>query len=165
MMSSDFYDDVVDAIVYSRSVDLLVVHLDVVVRNGQLMNDELLMLTLDSEKPIYGSPASVVQESASKTVPPDMFPQRAPILKFFFAWFQTTALHMVHQCASRSKFTHFGKQTSGPGAPADRIWGLPIDVKLFDVYLLLSLLDTADVVLVVLFNEVFDVLCFEASCC
>ena len=41
------YDDVVDAIVYSSSVDLLVVHLDVVVHHDQLVDDELLMLILD----------------------------------------------------------------------------------------------------------------------
>ena len=78
-----------------------------------------------SEKPIYGSPARVVRERASKTVPADMVPQRSPILFFFFAWLQATALNMVHQRASRSKFTHFGKQTSGPGAPGNHIWGLP----------------------------------------
>ena len=72
-----FYDDVVDAIVYSPSVDLLVVHLDVVVHD-----DQLLMLILD--------------------------------------------------------------------------------VNLFDVYPLLFLLDAADVDLVVLLNDVFDVLCFES---
>ena len=77
-----FYDDVVDAIFYSPSVDLLVVRLDVVVRDDQLIDDELLMLILD--------------------------------------------------------------------------------VNTFDVYLLLSLLDAADVVLVVLFNDVYDVLCFES---
>ena len=77
-----FYDDVVDAVVYSSSVDLLVVHLDVVVHDDQLIDDELLMLILD--------------------------------------------------------------------------------VNLFDVYLLLFLLDAADVVLVVLLNDVFDVLCFES---
>ena len=32
-----FYDDVVDAVVYSPSVDLLVVHLDVVVHDDQLV--------------------------------------------------------------------------------------------------------------------------------
>ena len=32
-----FYDDVVDAVVYSPSVDLLVVHLDVVVHDDQLI--------------------------------------------------------------------------------------------------------------------------------
>ena len=82
------------------------------------------------EKPVYGSPARVVRERASKTVAPDMVPQRAPILKFFFVWFQTTALNMVHQRASRSKFTHFGKQTSGPGAPGDHIWGSPFGSRL-----------------------------------
>ena len=70
------YDDVVDAIVYSSSVDLLDVHLDVVVHDDQLI--------------------------------------------------------------------------------------VIIDVNLFDVYLLLFLLDAADVVLVVLLNDVFDVLCFES---
>ena len=38
-----FYDDVVDAVVYSPSVDLLVVHLDVVVHDDQLIDDELLI--------------------------------------------------------------------------------------------------------------------------
>ena len=42
-----FYDDDVDAVVYSSSVDLLVVHLDVVVHDDQLIDDELLMLILD----------------------------------------------------------------------------------------------------------------------
>ena len=71
-----FYDDVVDAVVYSPSVDLLVVHLDVVVHDDQLI--------------------------------------------------------------------------------------VILDVNLFDVYLLLFLLDAADVDLVVLLNDVFDVLCFES---
>ena len=71
-----FYDGVVDAIVYSPSVDLLVVHLDVVVHDDQLV--------------------------------------------------------------------------------------VILDVNLFDVYLLLFLLDAADIDLVVLLNDVFDVLCFES---
>ena len=39
---------------------------------------------------------------------------------------------------------------------------LILDVNLFDVYPLLFLLDAADVDLVVLLNDVFDVLCFES---
>ena len=80
LLTGVFYDDVVDAIVCSPSVDLLVAHLDVIVHDDQLVDDEMLMLILD--------------------------------------------------------------------------------VNLFDVYLLLFLLDAVEVVLVVLFNDVFNVLYF-----
>ena len=58
------------------------------------------------KKTIHGSPSRVVRERASKTVRPNMVPQLEPILKIFFAWFQATALNMVHQRTSRSRFTH-----------------------------------------------------------
>ena len=66
----------------------------------------------------------MVRERASKTVPPDMVPQPAPILKFFFAWFQATALNMVHQRASQSKFTHFGGGRPAEQAHRGTIFGV-----------------------------------------
>ena len=41
------YDDVVDVVVYSSSVDLLLAHLDVEVHHDQLVDDELLVFIRD----------------------------------------------------------------------------------------------------------------------